>query len=63
MVKRCLRKCETRKNFQFTTLLAEIEAILNLNSTYVYEDIESGLTLIPAHFCSFLGSESEAWSL
>ena len=50
MVKRCLRNCETRKNFQFTTLLAEIEAILNLNSTYVYEDIESGLMLISAHF-------------
>ena len=54
IVKRCLRKCTNRKHFsldQFIPLLAEIKAILNSRPlTYVYEDIESGFTLTPAHF-------------
>ena len=54
MVKRYVRKCTNRKHFsvdQLITLSVEIEAILNSRPlTYVYEDIESGFTLTPAHF-------------
>ena len=54
MVKRCLRKATGRKHFtleQLSTLLTEIEAILNSRPlTYVYEDFESGFVLTPSHF-------------
>ena len=54
MVKRCLRKTTGRKHFtleQLSTLLAEIEAVLNSRPlTYVYEDFESGFVLTPSHF-------------
>ena len=54
IVKRCLRKTTGRKHFileQLSTLLAEIEAVLNSRPlTYVYEDFESGFVLTPSHF-------------
>ena len=55
-IKRCLRKAVGRKHFnleQLITVLAEIEAVPNsrpLRLTFVYEDFESGFTLISAHF-------------
>ena len=54
MIKRSLIKAVRKKHFtleHLITLLTEIEAILNTRPlTYVYEDLESGFTLTPAHF-------------
>ena len=53
MVKRCLQKAAGRKHFtleQLSTLLTEIEAILNSKPlNYVYGDFESSFVLTPSH--------------
>ena len=54
LVKRCLRKGIGLKRLtldQFVVMLAEVEAVTNTRPlTYVYEEIESGFSLTPAHF-------------
>ena len=54
MVKRCFRKTTGRTHFtleQLTTLLTEIEAVLNSRPLiYVNKDFESGFVLTPSHF-------------
>ena len=54
LVKRCLRKGIGLKRLtldQFVVMLAEVEAVINTRPlTYVYEEIESGFSLTPAHF-------------
>ena len=54
LVKRSLRKAMGQRCFtidQLITILTEVEAIVNTRPlTYVYDEIDSGFTLTPAHF-------------
>ena len=54
---RCFRKgigCKRLILNQFIVLLLEVEAVVNTRPlTYVYEELESGFSLTPAHFFEF----------